>query len=912
MGAEIKMRFWCWIGLLNCLPLIAHGEIVSDGTLGAVQSLSGPDFHIGAELGQQAGNNLFHSFSTFNLHLGESATFSGPDAIANVITRVTGGKASQLNGVLRATMPNAEVYFLNPYGILFGSEFTLDVPGSFHASTADYLRLGEKAYFYADTQQVSQFHSDPPQAFGFLDKPVAGISVKGRGEITVDDLTTNLSASSTNELRILNEPTQTGLHLKAGGTLSLIGGDLSISQGTYLPEYEVSPNGSIITGTTYVPLLSAEAGRIHLVAVAGAGEVVIGEAQNPKVTELGNIQLSGKSFLSTSGESGGTILLRAGEIEILDSKLNTSNFGNKDSDGGLDIHAENIYLSEDTHLEAVAHSTGKGGDIHLHAGELLQLSDKNGPTDMTTISVQTFGQGTGGTLSVTAKNIEILGNSLIANQSQGEGDSGDLMIQAERIALLGDNDFATNNAKGINGGLGKTAQDAHGGDIVIETGDLILTQGMVIRQAVVGQGEPGKLKILASGTVTVKGADSSKGFSSAIVADSVSAAEVDESGTPIKGSSAGKAGNIDLHVHRLVLEDGGRIAANSTSPGAIGSSAGAGEVHVQAEHIEIRGVNPYGRNNDGFGSGIYSQSFGETAGDGGTITINTQTLTLEDGGIIHSGTNNASNAGDLHITVGGIARFSGDSADIALLEAGQSQSHYQHNPSYSGADEANFSSSGLRSSSQSQLESGGKGGIIELSAGQLILEKGAGVSSQSNGGGLAGNIQMVIQGAVQLSNAVISTESASSGGGQIDITADGLIHLRTAKITTSVRGGKENGGNINLSNIAAPLVLNRSRLIARADAGHGGDIDLRTRALLQSTGTIVDASSHLGIDGTVETHEAEHNGSDSIFTISGQFLRGDAFSQNFCEGTTGLAELSRFSYDTQAEGSHQSPESLLH
>jgi filamentous hemagglutinin family protein len=105
--------------ILFLIPLTLPAQVTLDGTLGAPLALPGPDFQIGAELGQQYGNNLFHSFQDFNLNQQESATFSGPDHIQNVISRVTGGQPSHIDGVIRSTFPQADMYFLNPAGLFF-------------------------------------------------------------------------------------------------------------------------------------------------------------------------------------------------------------------------------------------------------------------------------------------------------------------------------------------------------------------------------------------------------------------------------------------------------------------------------------------------------------------------------------------------------------------------------------------------------------------------------------------------------------------------------------------------------------------------------------------------------------------------------------------------------------------------
>jgi filamentous hemagglutinin family protein len=71
---------------------------------------------IGAELGSTRGANLFHSFQRFDIPTGHSATFTGPDQIRNVIGRVTGGQTSNIDGTLRSTVGQADVYLINPSG----------------------------------------------------------------------------------------------------------------------------------------------------------------------------------------------------------------------------------------------------------------------------------------------------------------------------------------------------------------------------------------------------------------------------------------------------------------------------------------------------------------------------------------------------------------------------------------------------------------------------------------------------------------------------------------------------------------------------------------------------------------------------------------------------------------------------
>jgi len=147
----------------------------------------------------QNGQNLFHSFEQFNLHKNEIATFSGPDEtiqnippIQNIISRVTGGKESWINGTIRSTIPNSNLYLLNPSGIMFGPDARLDIEGSFHASTADYLKFTDSNKFYSNGAVDSVLTMENPSAFGFLDD----VSGEGAGSIYIRSKTLSMVDSS--------------------------------------------------------------------------------------------------------------------------------------------------------------------------------------------------------------------------------------------------------------------------------------------------------------------------------------------------------------------------------------------------------------------------------------------------------------------------------------------------------------------------------------------------------------------------------------------------------------------------------------------------------------------------------------------------------------------------------------------
>jgi filamentous hemagglutinin family protein len=143
--ASKRIRVGCLFFFCVCFfllkPSVASSGISTDGTIGPAANLSGPDYQITHELGSLSGKNLFHSFDTFSIANGESATFTGPDEIANVISRVTGGAVSSIDGLLRSEVGTADFYFINPAGVVFGENAQVDVPAAFHVSTADELRF---------------------------------------------------------------------------------------------------------------------------------------------------------------------------------------------------------------------------------------------------------------------------------------------------------------------------------------------------------------------------------------------------------------------------------------------------------------------------------------------------------------------------------------------------------------------------------------------------------------------------------------------------------------------------------------------------------------------------------------------------------------------------------------------------
>src|SRR2546428_3915391 len=163
-----------------------------------VTPINGTEYRItgGARPGGNAGTNLFHSFGSFTLGAPDTANFFNDTGLAtsNILSRVTGtNNPSYIFGTIQTTgFGNANLYLINPAGLVFGPNATLDIgrslgtPGSFHVSTADYIRFNDpsqldmnKPRFYADPTKSSILTSFSPDAFGFLNPNPAAIAIQG-------------------------------------------------------------------------------------------------------------------------------------------------------------------------------------------------------------------------------------------------------------------------------------------------------------------------------------------------------------------------------------------------------------------------------------------------------------------------------------------------------------------------------------------------------------------------------------------------------------------------------------------------------------------------------------------------------------------------------------------------------------
>jgi len=491
-----------WLSLFG---VSGWAQIVTDGTVGSATELQGPDYMIPDDLGEHHGRNLFHSFLRFNVHKEQSATFTGPPTVENIVSRVTGGEASSIDGNIRSTIPGVNLFLLNPNGVMFGPNASLSIGGSFHVSTADELRFADGGVMSTHLGGESSFSVAPPVAFGFVrEQPAA---------ITVDRST---------------------LRVQTGRTLSIVGGDITAAGGS----------------------LQAPGGTLALVSLAASGEVPIGEAiqgmELDTIEAFGDIQLSDDAQLNTSGTGGGTIVIRGGQLIVDQARVIADNTGNIDSPGvGIDIEvADDLTVTNRAFIRSGVSPLGSGdaGDIRVRANRVA-ISDN------ASISTVDLGLGENGDIVIEAADsvsvIDRDGDDTqtgILSFGVGQNEPGEVRVKTSRLEMSG-------------GVIGTPATDlvqGRAGDVVINVDQLIMRHGAVIDSSAIQGARGGTIRITAQ---DVWLSDNSQITTNAIGADGGDIeidAEVlrlqDSSITStVEGSEETRGGNITISSESVVV-----------------------------------------------------------------------------------------------------------------------------------------------------------------------------------------------------------------------------------------------------------------------------------------------------------------------------------------------------------------------
>ncbi|MCP4117367.1 MAG: filamentous hemagglutinin N-terminal domain-containing protein [Desulfobacteraceae bacterium] len=573
------------ICIVILFPSLVFGEVSTDGSLGPGKEISGPRYGISADLGRTVGGNLFHSFKTFNVGENESAVFSGPGSIRNVIARVTGGSESHIDGRLFCTIPGSDLYLLNPSGVIFGKNASLDIQGSFHVSTGDYLCLGEDHY-YAGPGESGILSAAPPVAFGFMDETPGSVIIKSSLE--------NNGPSGGK-----------GLSVSPGNTISIIGGNI------------VMETGAAVT---------APGGTILMAGVGSPGQVTPTELSLEVTSQTGgNISLKENARLDVSGDPAGQIYIHGGRVALHGAEIRSENLAQDceymdDGYGGagnIGIWAkESIRLEDKSAVSTASSGEGAAGFTLLDAREIY-LGNASGITSESVLP------GAGGD----AGNIEILNcdilrlekESFISTASRGQGFAGSILVNAKDISLL-DKAYISSSSRSVEqGGDAGFVQITGARDVRLGNGSTTTTSSKDLGAAGYLYIDTGGLDLYGGSSLSSANV-SGTGFSTGIPPFFPSEPENGNEFEFVPPEGAELPGYIGINALDHVFMDNKSSISTSTSGSGI-----AGNIELTSPVFDIRG-----------GSSILSSSTGATeGGSAGTISLTaSDTLRLRGGSVI--------------------------------------------------------------------------------------------------------------------------------------------------------------------------------------------------------------------------------------------------------------------------------------
>ncbi len=663
---------WVLLGsvtmLVNAIGLSqgVMAQVVPDTTIGTQVNPNGTTFEINA--GTRSGNNLFHSFSQFSIPTNGSAIFNNATDIQTIFSRVTGYQLSNIDGLIK-TQGGANLFLMNPNGIIFGPNAQLQLGGSFLGTTASSIK-------FEDGIEFKTVNSTP--ALLSVKVPIGLQMGTNSGSITVQGVGHTLSRISI----FAPAPTNTNpspLTVNLGQTLTLVGNTISLEGGNLK-----APSGVI-------EMASLSAGQVELQASPLGWRL-----GTIDTTQWQDISLSRASLVDVSGNPGGTIQLSGRDITLRESAtLLNQNQGNQNADrisiratetlaiqgflpnrdqslivsetigsgrgAEIIVAAKNMKFSEGSAVISAAFlGGGQGGDISVNATDSIIASGfaPFDPSRTSGIIASTFfGGGSSGNITIATQQLGIYRGGGIANTVVGGSAGGNLVVSADTIDLIGENEITSS-------GSVLTATTFVGGDagkLRVNARRVLIQDGGVISSSTLGSGAAGNLTIKASESIQVSGRGTF-GTESRIAASAETLPLIFQQVFRLPPMPTGNSGNLTIDSPLVRVQDGASIRVDNTGTGT------AGTLSVMANSLQLdRRSDMTASTRSGQGGNIKltiqdsivlrrGSQINATAsgnGDGGNIEISSPIITgLENSDIIANAS--AGRGGNIAITTQGL------------------------------------------------------------------------------------------------------------------------------------------------------------------------------------------------------------------------------------------------------------------
>jgi filamentous hemagglutinin family protein len=826
----------------------ALAQIIPDETLANESSVLTPNVNIkDSEVdridgGAKRGTNLFHSFREFNVGENQKIYFSNPTEIKNIFSRITGTNISNIQGTLGVD-GIANLFLINPNGIIFGANASLDLKGSFLASTADAVKFADGISFSATNPSERSLLS--------INVPI-GLQLPGNPQ-RIELQGSNLALDSAKTLAFV------------GGEVTLNGGKISNPGGTVelgglATENTVGLNnvdGNLsLTFPEEIARADVSLSNYEVnVSADGGGSIAI-HAKDLKLAGASTLQggITKTSNLASVNDRAGDIIIDAtGQISLDNSSIFAGVAKELVGNGGnIKISTSSLSLNNGARL-STAHSgeQGNAGNVIINARDTVSFDAEDSidySNVLTNVGVGAQGDlpgGNAGEITITTGSLYFNNGARLNSSNAGRtGNAGNVTINATNTVYFEGSDRSEN----FNGGIMTIVQPAgkgNAGDIIITTASLYLKNGASLLTRNSGtQGNSGNVTITATNQILFDGEafdyKPSGIFVNAIPGspentDSVNAGQISittgsfyltngarlEANTNRVGNAGnikidaleqvsfegtnsqnepsgafanvqtggkGKGGDINISTNELLLIDGARIESTSLGNG------GGGQVTIDTlERVELSGVfdffNTELQKPEKKPGGVFTTVRGTGVGNAGNITITTNFLSITGGAKLETLTRGQGNAGNVIIEARDIF------LDGVVLQP----------------DGENSLPSSIASSVQPT--GNGNGGNIVINTSSLKLTDGALFTASTRGEGNGGNI-------------FINTDNISVDGFGINNVSSGIYSSVDKPDTGNAKG---QGGRIVIE--ANSLSLSNGALLSTGtfDEGNAGDIEIKAK-----------------------------------------------------------------------------------
>jgi len=797
--------------ILGIFSSVATAQVIPDQTL-PNNTIVTPEANIfRVEGGTQAGGNLFHSFQEFSIQTGSGIFFNNAVNIQNIISRVTGGNFSLIDGLIQAN-GTANLFLLNPNGIIFGPNAQLNIGGSFVSSTANNLIFNDGTVFSAvDTQNPPLLSVNVPLGLQLGSNP---------------GLITNRSQAIGIGLDF--NPAPTGLQVQPGQNITLVAGNLHLDGGN----------------------LTAFGGQIELGTVRN-GIWQLGSGISSTAANTGRILLSNNSQVTTSGLSGGAINLQTGNITITGgSGLAANTLGNFDGNG-INIQASEVNLQNKAFLSASTFlGTGAAGGITINAdkvtitgtvpfqlvSQLLALGD---PEQADSVQFDPLKPPDG-----------------LYSLSGGAGDAGNITINANQLIVR--------NGAGI---LTTALGTGDGGNITLNVQSAELSNGSLLVTGTTNAGNAGHLEINANQLRVITGTSLSTTPNSSTEKGqggnaTINADFIELSGTPAGAQvpagiftatlGLGDAGDLTINAQKLIVADGAQVSSSASGAGE------GGNLTVNATDIELIGISADGRFITGLltSSSLLTVQGSQGTASAGDLTVNTRRLVVRDGSQISAATGGEGAAGNLTINAS-------ESIDVIGITTNA-------DPSVEAVSFGVVGDGIIPSAIESNTSGEGTAGNLNINTHRLTIRDGAEVGVRGTRQGSAGNLNITAQAIILDNQGAISGATVSGSQGNVTLQTQTLELRGESRITTN--SGTADGGNITIETQTL-VAIDNSDITANAQQGRGGGVRINAQGVfgtefrqIPTPKSDITATSELGAEfsGIVEINRPETDGNSAL------------------------------------------------